>query len=264
MKSSANLHLLKQLTLRAVQERFKGSVLGWGWMVGQPLLMMAVYTTVFGVIFGGSYDGQPEDSPAVYAVGIFLSLGLFQFFSEILQSAPQIVLGNTMYVKKVAFPLELLPLSSVGTSVVTLLIQIVLVVLGAVITGNFHLNGIVWLCFSATIILVLGLGVAFWFSALGVFIRYLQQISSVLSLVLLYASGVFYSVATVVETQPEIWAWLRLNPIIHLLDAARSALLFGVSPAPAGLVYAAVFASSLLVSGYSFFRWIKSSFADVL
>ena len=261
---SAKLHLLKQLTIRSVQQRFRGSILGWGWIVGQPLLMMAAYTIVFGLIFGGRYEGQPDESAAIYALGIFLSLGLYNFFSEILQSAPQMILSNTVYVKKVAFPLEMLPLSSMGAPVITLLIQLFLVLVGAAVTGFFHITGILYVFVSILILLGFGIGVAFWFSALGVFIRDIQQISGVLGLVLLYASGVFYSTQTVKLHEPVIWSVLRFNPLVHLVDSSRSALLFGQSVDFAGLIYAAVLSLLTAISGIMFFRWIKSSFADVM
>ena len=262
--NSANWHLLKQLTIRAIQTRFRGSILGWGWIVGQPLLMMSVYTIVFGFIFGGSYEGQPDGSPMMYALGIFLSLGLYNFFSEVLQSAPQMILGNTVYVKKVAFPLELLPLSAVGAPVVTMLVQIALVVVTALIAGVFEPIGLLFLLISGVILIVLGVGVAFWFSALGVFIRDLQQIAGFLGLVLLYASGIFYSPESVQMKSEAIWNVLQFNPIVYLVSVPRATLLFGTEAHLLGLGYAAVFAGVVLWSGYAFFRWIKSSFADVL
>ncbi|MGB0371082.1 MAG: ABC transporter permease [Opitutales bacterium] len=262
--NSAHWHLLKQLTVRSIQQRFRGSILGWGWMIGQPLMMMAVYTTVFGLIFGGRYIAQPDDSPAFYALGIFLSLALFNFFSEVLQSAPHIILGNTVYVKKVSFPLELLPLSAVGAPVVTLLVQLGLVVVGALFAGVFHIEGIPSLIFSVLALVFLSLGVAFWFSALGVFIRDLQQISGVLGLVLLYASAVFYSPEMVAQREPGVWEFLRFNPLIHLLSSARSAILFGSEVSWLGVSISMAFCLGVLVTGYLFFRWIKSSFADVM
>ncbi|MEM9026666.1 MAG: ABC transporter permease, partial [Verrucomicrobiota bacterium] len=262
--NSAHWHLLKQLTLRSIQQRFRGSILGWGWMIGQPLMMMAVYTIVFGLIFGGRYVGQPEDSPAIYALGIFLSLALYNFFSEVLQSAPHIILGNTVYVKKVAFPLEMLPLSAVGAPLVTMFVQIALVITGALFAGVFHAGGLLYVLFSAVALAILSLGVAFWFSALGVFIRDLQQIAGVMGLILLYASAVFYSPEMVAEREPWIWQILQFNPLIHLISASRSALLFGVEVSWLGISLSMAFCSTVLVSGYLFFRWIKSSFADVM
>ena len=262
--NSAHWHLLKQLTLRSIQTRIRGSILGWGWIVGQPLLMMTVYTVVFGLIFGGSYEGQPDDSRMMYALGIFLSLGLYNFFSEVLNCAPQIILGNTVYVKKVAFPLELLPLSGVGAPIVTMLVQMVLVIVVALVAGVFQPLGLLYLLPSGVILATLGLGVAFWFSALGVFIRDLQQIAGVMGLVLLYASGIFYSPESVQLQEPAIWTILQFNPIVYLVSVPRATLLFGTEAQLLGLCYAAVFAGIVLWSGYAFFRWIKTSFADVL
>lgn len=262
--NSAHWHLLRQLTLRDIQQRFRGSILGWGWIIGQPLLMMAVYTTVFGLIFGGRYEGQPDDSPWVYALGIFLSLALYNFFSEVLQTAPHIILGNTVYVKKVAFPLELMPVSAVGAPLVTMLLQIGLVVVGAMFAGILHPMGLFWVLLSVVALVFLALGVSFWFSALGVFIRDLQQIAGVLGLILLYSSAVFYSPEMVEVREPGIWKVLQLNPLVHLIGSSRSALLFGASVSWFEVLCSTAFCFVVFISGYVFFRWIKSSFSDVM
>ena len=258
------LFLLRQLSLRAVQQRFRGSVLGWGWIIGQPLLMMAVYTTVFGVIFGGSYGGQADDSTLAYALGIFLSLTVYGVFSDVVNASPTAILGNAIYVKKVRFPLEVLPLSSLAVPWVNLAVQLVLVLVFGVSTGFLDIGGLIPSGVMLAILLIGSAGLAFWISALGVFFRDIQQLASVFSLVGLYASAVFYSSVDAQSAQPELWAWLRINPLLHLVENVRGALLFGLSVDWVGVTWSGVCAVLTLVSGVVFFRWIKSSFADVL
>src|SRR5665213_1112014 len=128
-----NRALLWQFTLRNVELRHKGSHLGLIWSFLNPLLMMGLYVVVFGYIFRGSFGVLPHDTRVDYALGIFFGLTLFQFVAEVMGLAPIIIISNPNFVKKVIFPLEILPASNVGAALFHLMIGLVLALLGALI-----------------------------------------------------------------------------------------------------------------------------------
>ena len=135
-----------QFTIRTVELRHRGSYLGIVWAVLTPLLMLGLYYVVFGQIFGGSFGVLPDETRTDYALAFFLGLILHQVTSETLSLAPGIILANPNLVKKVVFPLDLLPLAQLGASWFNLLISITLMVIGAVALGRgVTIAGLVWL-----------------------------------------------------------------------------------------------------------------------
>ena len=137
--------LLWQFTLRNVELRHKGSHLGLIWSFLNPLLMLGLYVLVFGYIFGGSFGILPHETRVDYALGIFLGLTLFHFVSEVLGISPSIIVGNPNFVKKVVFPLEILPAANVGGAVFHMLISLGLALLSLLIFGSGFSSGILWL-----------------------------------------------------------------------------------------------------------------------
>lgn len=252
--------LLWQFTLRNVELRHKGSHLGLVWSFLNPLLMLGLYVLVFGYIFQGSFGVLPGETRLDYALGIFLGLTLYHFLSEVLGLSPSLIVANPNFVKKVVFPLEILPAATVGAAFVHLLISLALLLVCLLVAGVNLTWGLLWL---PVIILPLGLmalGLAWFVSALGVFFRDIGQIVQFISMALLWASGVFYSA----QKHPEAWVYLRYNPLLLAVDLARDAVLWArpVNPNHLAYVYAAGLAACWL--GYLAFRRMKPAFADVL
>ena len=188
---SEHRYLLWQYTKRQIEQRHKGSLLGMLWMVIQPLCMMMIYTVVFGLIFKGSYQGVENQSTLDFALGIFLSLSIYQMLADVINIAPSVVLSQPNLVKKVVFPLEILPVSQLAVALYQFCVSLILTLIGVVTIGQgLSLNGLLF--FVALLPLVpLALGIALLFSSLGVFLRDLQQLAGPLSMVLMYASAVF-------------------------------------------------------------------------
>src|SRR5687768_12437756 len=101
--------LLGQFARRMIEQRHRGSFLGLAWTVITPLLSLAIYTFVFGFVFGGNFTGLPDETNLDYSLGIFLGLVLFNFLSEVLSQSPSVIVSQPNLVKKVVFPLEILP-----------------------------------------------------------------------------------------------------------------------------------------------------------
>lgn len=253
--------LLWQFTRRTLHIQLRGSLLGKVWLVLNPLMMMSLYTFVFGVVFRGRYGGSTSESGIDYALGIFASLVVFQLFSESMNASATTVTGNPNLVKKVVFPLEILPASIVCANFLQFTIGLSLFMVAAVLFGNGILATWIWLPVLVLPLLGLALGIALLFSAIGVFLRDLSQITRVLSSVLLFASAVFYSLGSLPTVAQRV---LALNPLAHVLEQMRAILLWGKMPAVLPTLYVYVCAGLVLALGISVFRQLSADFADAL
>ena len=130
-------NLIKQLTWREVVGRYKGSFIGLGWSFIQPLMMLCVYTFVFSVIFKARWGMDPDESKAAFALVLFMGLITFSLFSEMANSAPSLVLANVNYVKKVVFPLEVLPLVRFLSGLINAAFSLVVLLVGILIVRHF-------------------------------------------------------------------------------------------------------------------------------
>lgn len=254
-------YLLWQFTKRQIEQRHRGSALGLVWSVLQPLMMMAIYTVVFGLIFKGSYKGIENQSTMDYALGIFLSITIFQTVSEIISSSPSAVVGQPNLVKKVVFPLEILPLANLGAALYQFCISLILVLLGVIIVGQgLSLHSALF--FVALLPLIpLTLGLALLLSSLGVFLRDIQYAAGPISMVLMYSSAVFFSANMI---PPAIWAYLKFNPLIHVIEQARAVLLWHQPLHLTGLAYSFTCGLIILALGIFTFKKLKPAFADVM
>ena len=253
--------LLWQFTLRNVELRHKGSHLGLIWSVLNPLLMLGLYVFVFYYIFGGKFGVLPNETKVDFALGVFFGLTLFQFFAEVLGISPLTIVGNPNFVKKVVFPLEILPAANVGGALFHLGISLILAVLGAVFLGHGIDWGILWLPVIVAPLVLVALGTAWLFSALGVFFRDLGQLMQFLTMSLMYASAVFFSASRI---PPQVWVFLRFNPVLLAIELSRDAVLWQrpLNYHHLAYLYVAGFVSCYV--GHLVFRRMKPAFADVL
>ena len=259
-----HLDLLGQFTVRAIQQRHRGSHLGILWTVLNPLLMLGLYVTVFGVIFGGRFQQGGGDSPLDYAMAVFLGLILFHVLSETLSASPTFVVGNPNFVKKFVFPLEILPLANVGAYWFHFFISLVLLIIGGLLIGHtFTLYGLLWLPAILLPHMLLTIGMAWGLSALGVFFRDITQVTNFFALVALYASAVFFT-ANAETVPPAIWAVIKWNPFLHTVQQARGVLLWNQPIDFLALGYMWATGLIALTAGWFTFRKMQHAFADVI
>ncbi|MBI3885490.1 MAG: ABC transporter permease [Opitutae bacterium] len=253
--------LLWQFTLRNVELRHKGSHLGLLWSVLTPLLMLGLYVLVFGYIFGGSFGVLPHETRADYALAIFLGLAIFQFAAEVLATSPTVIVANPNFVKKVVFPLEILPAANVFGALFHMFISLTLVLVCALFFGRGSHLGVLWLPAILAPLLLFSLGFGWLFAALGVFLRDIGQILQFLSTALMFSSAVFYSAQKI---PPAAWAYMRFNPVLLAIELARNALLWERPLDLHHLAYLYLGGFGTCVLGYAAFRRMKPAFADVL
>jgi lipopolysaccharide transport system permease protein len=251
-----------QFTVRAVESRYRGSFLGILWAVLNPMLMLSIYFVVFGLIFGGHFRDLKVESLKDYAMAMFLGLTLYQLLAETLGASPLLITGNSNLVKKVVFPLEILPLAQAGGLWFNLAIGLVLALGGWLVIGNsFTLVGLLWLPVILAPLLMLSAGLAWLFAALGVFYRDLAQAMPFVAQVIMYSSAVFYPVSRI--TAP-LWAFLKWNPFLQTVVLAREAVLWNLPINLKALAYTYAAGIASMVIGRWVFQKLRPAFADVI
>jgi lipopolysaccharide transport system permease protein len=253
--------LLWRLTEREVIGRYRGSLLGWGWSLLNPLLMLAVYTFVFSTVFKARWPDLEQAGSIGFAINLFAGLIVFNLFSECIGKAPTLILSQPSYVTKVVFPLELLGAVAVGAASFHACTSLVVLGLFELLaTGGIPATAlwlpVVWLP------LVLGCLAGCWvLSALGVYLRDLPQLVAVGLSILMFLSAIFYPISAL----PARWQpLLLLNPLVLVIEQTRAVLVSGRGPAPLYLLVAIPL--SLLVCELSFrlFQRARRGFADVI
>ncbi len=254
--------LLFILTQRNIALRYKGTLLGFFWLLITPISMLAVYLFVFIVIFKAQ-GTNPElgDSKAAYALLMFCGITIFNIFAEAANTSTISISGNSNYVKKTIFPLEALPFATVMSTVFFGLLWCVILM----VSIGFFLHKIYLTAFVLPFILLclflFCCGIAWFMAAIGVYIRDIIYVVSVVVQLLFFATPICYSLAMV----PECFrTFMYLNPLTVLVSSTQQVLILGHWPnwSMLGLVGLA----SLIVfqAGYCFFMRTKGWFADVL
>lgn len=254
-------NLITQMTRREVVGRYRGSVMGLAWSFFNPILMLVVYTFVFSVVFKARWGAGVEENQAGFAIVLFVGMIVYGLFAEMANRAPGLILSNVNYVKKVIFPLEILPVIGMGAVLFHALIS-----LGVLLAAILLINGtLAWtaIFFPLVILplLVATLGVAWFLASLGVFVRDVGQTIGILTTVLMFVSPVFYPISALPE---KFQVWLLLNPLTFVIEQSRAVMIFGELPDWSGLgIYAG---ASVLIAwaGYWWFQKTRKGFADVL
>lgn len=252
--------LLFQLMWRQIQTENRGTFLGLFWSVLQPLLVFSIYGFVFVLMFQGRFGEAKNETSTQYAIGIFLGLNLIQLFTESLTSAPRALVSQPNFVKKIVFPLEILPISLVGASLFRTLIGIGLVFVALCCWGPLPNVLAFWMIPILIVVLLWSMGIAWILSALGVFIRDLGPLTQFLSIAITFFSAVFYSPNRITG----IFAPLHFNPLLICLQEARNVLLWHHSPDLWSLELCALAGVILCVIAHAFFITVKGTFADCL
>ena len=253
-------HLASLLIGRNVEASFRGSVLGKLWTALVPLLRLAIYTTVLGLILRVRWPGHHNTSLET-ALLYFVGLTFYDFFMEAIHTAPALMADNVSFVKKVVFPLEILPFATVGAALVRLCVTgTILLVFFIIIRGVPPLAALsIPLAVVPFALIVLG---TVWFlSALGAYVRDLRQLTGVLALVMMYLSPIFFPLVMVPERARALF---YVNPLAFPIETTRGALFSGQWPAWWALLAYAAVAWLFAAAGYRWFVRVKPGFADVI
>lgn len=256
-----NRQLVVQMTQREVAGRYKGSALGLAWSFFNPVVMLAVYTFVFSVVFKARWGLGGEESKTQFAVTLFVGMIVHGLWAEVLNRAPGLILANVNYVKKVVFPLEILPVISMGTALFHGLVSLgVLLMALALFNGQLH-----WTAIFAPLVMlplvILALGAAWMLASLGVFLRDVSQTIGIVTTVMLFLAPVFYPLTALPE---EFRPIILANPLTFIIEQAREVLIWGRLPSWTGLGVYTLAATAAAWAGYAWFQKTRKGFADVL
>jgi len=252
--------LLRHMTWREISSRYRESVLGTVWAVINPLLMLSIYTFVFGYIMKSRWPGQ-GDNKLLFAVTLFAGLIVNTLFAETVNRCTTVITENANYVKKVVFPLEMLPLVVLGSAVFHAVVSLAILVVANVFVGT----GLHWSMILLPVvigpILLTSAGIGWILASLGVYLRDASQVVGFLTALLMFLSPIFYPVTAFPE---HMRPYLFLNPLTLPVVEVRQVAIEGVPPHWWSVL--AAYGIGLVVAGIGlwFFERTRRGFADVV
>lgn len=255
-----HFYLLWQLCQRDIASRYRGSALGGLWAILSPLLLLVIYTFVFSVVFQARW-GTVNSSKTFFALNLFAGMILHGFLGECMSRASGTIVQHGNYVKRVVFPLHLLPLTLLGSALFHACISLaILIVAHAALGGSLG-----WQMLGLPVVLlpllIFSLGLAMALAALGVFIRDLGQLMPMLITIMLFTAPVFYPVSALPEA---FQGWLRLNPLTTPIEMTRALLFEQQWPALIVYGHSLLVALGMLLVGGFIFKRLRPGFADAL
>ncbi len=262
--------LMWQFAKRDVVARHRGSALGPLWVIIQPLINLAIYTFVFAVVWEARWSAAGDQSmsdmahKAEFAILLFCGLVVFDVFSSSINNAPSLVVNNPNYVKKVIFPLHVLPCAGVLAATVLLGVGVaVLLVANLALRGEFSRT--LWAFPLVMVPLVLiTTGLSLFISALGVFLRDLRMLVAVFVQILFFMTPILYPIEKLAKLPVWMQHVLGANPLLPIFEGARATLVYGVIPDFRALALVTLLGLVVLQLGYAFFMKARRGFADVL
>jgi lipopolysaccharide transport system permease protein len=256
-----NRGLILALTKREIVGRYQGSVLGLLWSFLNPVFLLAVYTFVFSVVFKARWGAGDGGSKAEFALVLFAGILVFNLFSECVNRAPSLILGNPTYVKKVVFPLEILSWVNLGAALFhTLISFIVWLVFSLFVFGAPPLTSLLFPLLLVPLMLMT-MGLSWFLASLGVFLRDVSQVVGILTTALMFLTPIFYPITAIPESYRQI---LYLNPLTAIIDQARDLLIFGKGMAWGSYGLLTLFSAVMAWLGFVWFQKTRKGFADVL
>lgn len=254
-------YLFMQMLKRDIQQRYRGSQLGFLWAFFYPILMLLVYTFVFGMVMKVKWGVEGQDN-IDFGLILFAGLLLHGLLAEVMNGSVRLITGNSQFVKKVVFPLEILSLVCLSNALFHMLLGLLILLTIYVFSGNpLH-----WTLLYTPIVLfpfiVFLLGASWFVSVLGVYVRDLGQVIGVLMTVLMFLCSIVFPFANLpAQIQPYV---LWLNPLTIIVEQLRAVMLFGQAPDWTQLGIYTLCAFAMFFVGVWFFKRTRDGFADVI
>jgi lipopolysaccharide transport system permease protein len=256
--------LLQDFAWREIRARYKGSIFGFAWNFLNPLLQLVVYYVLFGVLLRIPVVSATGAEPSYgYAVFLFTGLLPWTFFASALQGGANSVVNNANLVKKVRLPLQILPASSVLSSLLHFLLS--MVVLGVVlIVGRVQPHAtLIWVPLLICVQLVMNLGFAYLLASAAVFFRDTLHILGIVLMLWYFLTPVIFPLESFAG-RPREYFLLHLNPMTPIITGYQRAILDGVPPKLEWLLYALAFAALAFVIGLAIYRRSSDAFEEEL
>ena len=256
-----NRQLVLQMTRRDVVSRYRGSLIGLAWSFFNPLLMLAIYTFVFSTVFNARWGVAEENSRAGFAVILFVGIIIHGVLAECVLKAPPLIVNNVSYVKRVMFPLEILPWIVVGSALFHALVSLLVLLLAQLVLA--HQVPWTFILFPAVMLplVFVALGFAWIIAATSVFVRDLGMVTGLFTTALMFLAPVFYPLSAL----PAQYRWVvMINPLTFIIEESRKVLIAGELPDWPGLSVYSLAAIAFAWLGFWWFQKTRNGFADVL
>ncbi|MBD2109754.1 ABC transporter permease [Nodosilinea sp. FACHB-13] len=252
--------LIGSLIQRDIVGRYRGSALGIIWSFIHPMFMLAVYTFVFSVVFQARW-GNGSDSKAEFALVLFAGLIVFNLFAECVNRASGLITSNVNYVKRVVFPLEILPWVTLGSALFHGLMSIIVWLVFYIVLFGLPKISIILLPAIILPLIFLTMGLTWFFAALGVYLRDISQVTTIMTTVLMFLSPIFYPASALPQNFQPI---LLLNPLTPALEQFRGVLMWGEVPRFHAWVLYLSLTATVGWLGFAWFQKVRRGFSDVL
>lgn len=255
-----NNYLLRQLVKKDIKQRYQGSVLGMLWSFIVPVLMLIIYTFVFSVIFQAKWDINTDDKYQ-FALVLFCGLSAFNMLSEVLSRSTMLIASNANYVKKVIFPLEILPVMVTCSALFNCVISFAILIVAKLVIYH-NVSPTLYMIFLAMIpLIILSVGVSLLISALSVYMKDIGNFISVFVTILMYVSPVFFPLASVPESFRKV---CEINPMTYIIENFRNVVYYGTSMDWKFFGISCIASVIIYLLGKVVFMRAKEGFADVL
>lgn len=255
-----NRRLVQTLIKREVLGRYRGSFLGILWSFFNPVFMLAVYTFVFSVIYKARWTTD-NDSKTEFALVLFAGLIVFNIFAECFNKAPSLILSNVNYVKKVVFPLEILPWVAIGAVLFHALISISVWLIAYIIFFGVPHATIFLLPLVLLPLILFVMGITWALASLGVYLRDVSQFAGIITTVLMFLSPIFYPISALPQ---EYRKFILINPLAQTIEEVRNVLYWGKLPNLIILLLSLAASSVIAWLGFIWFQKTRKGFADVI
>jgi lipopolysaccharide transport system permease protein len=253
--------LIRQFTIREINGRYKSSYLGLIWTFLNPLLMLGILTFVFSVVLKAKWGVDRLESEAEFALTLFCGMIGFNLFSECLNRAPGLIVNSPNFVKKVVFPLEIMPVYILLSSLIHCLISMGILILGILAFSKSISWTILYLPLVLFPLLFYSLGLSWFFASMGVFIRDINNVVGFMTTALFFMTPIFYPITALPES---FQIAVRLNPLTMIVEDLRRIMVWGRNPDWAWYSLLVFLSVAILLFGYAWFMKSKRTFADVL
>ncbi len=254
--------LMRSMVRRDIMARYRGSFGGTMWTFLNPLLLMATYFFVFGVILRTRFEG--DNSRTGFVLYFLAGMLPWLAFSEAVGRSPYVILEYRSFVKKIVFPLETLPVNLVIAGAVTEAFGLLIFVIGLLAVRHAVPASVVWLPLLLVPQILFTAGLCWILAAIGVFVRDLGQIIGYLLTLWFFLTPICYPESSLDQLPASAIGLLRLNPLFVLVRAYRAMFLENQAPSMRGVAGLWIVSVAVAVMGYAWFHRLRKSFADVI
>ncbi|MGI6525454.1 MAG: ABC transporter permease [Bdellovibrionota bacterium] len=255
-----NAALIWRLSKRDIESRYRGTFLGILWAIFIPVLLLLVYTFVFSVVFKARW-GEDNTGQGSFALILFCGLIFFNLFAECINRAPTLILSNAIYVKKILFPLEILPIVTIISALFNFILSYLVLMVGYLFIEGIPSFEVLLVPLLLIPFCLLTLGLTYFLASLGVFVRDLGQIVGVFVMILMFLSPIFYPLAAIPEKYQAI---INLSPVTIIIEAARGLMFRAAIPNLPLLGGYLIVSIIVLYLGFLWFKKTEKGFADVI